>query len=203
MALALIPTIIHSYAGGMVVDGRLAATIPALLAGYSSVPSGRNATWGKRRFDSDDWIERNYSASGRPTIRLTVIRSLDAKSVYHHPELAVEDRASFVGERIRRFPERPDIPVHVLEPGQATRAAAMYALHYDDRFVENPILFQVRTAGELLFRPRQPMTLFFVLDSTAGQSGEQGGEVEPEGSRQVLLAAIDAFLQQERITTAR
>jgi hypothetical protein len=192
VALALGPTLLHSY-GRPAADGRSAAAIPPMLAQFTSVPSGRNATWGQRRFGSDDWSERKYTdhAAGE-TITLTVVRSLDAKSVYHHPELAVADTISFPRVRVQRFAERPEIAVHVLEPGEGVNAAGMYALHYSDRFIDDPIRFQIRTAGELLISPRQPMTLFFVLNSATAR----GDEAENAPLRRVLFAAIDAFLRQ-------
>ena len=207
LTLALIPTIIHSYGGGEASDGRSAAAISDLMvSGYQSDPTGRNATWGKRRFDSDDWIEREYrEIQGRGTVRLTVVRSFDAKSVYHHPELAVSDTTSFVAVTVRRFKDRPDIPVHVLTPGPGVSTGGMYALHYEDGFVDDPVWFQIRTAGELLFRRRQPMTLFFVLDSSGPPAGTDG-ELELSGALRLLFGVIDSFVQQaarsDRVTPA-
>lgn len=191
VALALVPTVIHSYGGAPPSDGRTAAAVPAVLAEFQSVPSGRNATWGKRRFDSDDWMERQYNSAAGDEIRLTVVRSLDAKSVYHHPELAISDAISFPGVEVRTFEERPEIPVYVLQPAPGVTAAGMYVLHHSDRFVADPIWFQIRTAGELLFTRRQPMTLFFVL-----RTATREGENDPAPLKRVLFAAIDAFLRQ-------
>jgi hypothetical protein len=192
LAGALVPTIIHSYSGAAFDDRRTTAAIPSVLAGFDSAPSDRDETWGKRRFDSDDWTEREYRNIGGEKLRLTVVRSYDPKSVYHHPELAVAYRTSFVGEEVRRFEPRPDIPVHVLKPGPGVGASAMYVLHYDTRFVDNPIAFQIRAAGELLFSKRRPMTLFFLFDEQANadvrvQDATQAG---------LMFAAIDGFLNQ-------
>jgi hypothetical protein len=189
LAAALVPTIIHSYSGAAHDDRRTTAAIPAGLVGHDSVPSERAATWGKRRFDSDDWTERVYSAVGGQKVRLTVVRSYDPKSVYHHPELAVAYRTSFVGEDVIRMDERPEIPVHVLKPGPGVDARAMYVLHYDTRFVDNPIAFQIRAAGELLFSKRRPMTLFFVFN-------ENARAVDRQAESELMFAAIDAFLNQ-------
>jgi hypothetical protein len=192
VAAALVPTIIHSYSADVHDDGLSTAAIPTLLAGFDSAPSERAATWGKRRFDSDDWIERVYRGANGERFRLTVVRSLDPKSVYHHPELAVAYRTGFVGEEIRRFEARPDLPVHVLKPAPGVRAAAMYVLHYDTRFVDNPIAFQIRAAGELLFSRRRPMTLFFVFN----ESPQSGGDAKEPAGAMLLLEAIEAFLNQ-------
>lgn len=192
LALALVPTIIHSYSNDAGDDGRRTDAIPTELAGYTSRPSDRNATWGQRRFDSHDWVEREYRDVARGhEVTLTVVRSYDAKSVYHHPELAVAYGVSFVGQQVSRLPQRPDVPVHVLKPSPGVPASAAYVLHYDARFVENPIAFQIRTAGELLFTRRKPMTLFFVVDEDAA-----GDQWEDAPAATVLLAAVDAFLKR-------
>jgi hypothetical protein len=185
VAVTLVPTFIHSYSDSAVPDGRTTASIPMTLAGYTGAPSGRNATWGQRRFDSNDWTERVYQ-SGRDEVRLTVVRSFDAKALYHHPELAVTE-SSFTETELTRFPQRPDIPVYVLyaEP----EGVALYALHYDSAFVQDPIRFQLRTAGELLFSGRKAMTLFFLTDD----GPIPGSGVESLPSLGLFFAAIDRF----------
>lgn len=187
VGLTLVPTLIHSYSDSTVRDGRATQMIPMSLAGYEGAPSGRNATWGKRRFESDDWMERIYK-SGGDEVKLSVIRSYDPKSLYHHPELAVSYGPSWVRSEVKRFPQRSEIPIHMLYTDGG--AVAMYVLHYDDRFVQDPIMFQLRTAGELLFSGRKPMTLFFVTD----QSVPSSADISTLPSASLLFAAIDRFL---------
>lgn len=186
VALTLVPTFIHSYSDSAIRDGRTTAAIPAVLAGYTGTASGRNATWGQRRFESDDWAERVYRA-GRDEVVLTVVRSYDAKSLYHHPELAVTEN-TFPRTEVKRFAQRPEIPVHVLyaEP----TGVALYVLQYDDAFVEDPIRFQLRSAGEMLFSGRRAMTLFFLADQLPAAS------VERLPSLGLLFEAIDRFTAQ-------
>jgi hypothetical protein len=191
IAVALVPTLIHSYAGAVVVDGRTAAGIPSFIEGFTSTPSGRDETWGKRRFDSDDWIERRY-LRGNDEVRLTVVRSYDPKSLYHHPELAVAYRTNFEAAETWELRKRPDIPIHVLKPAPGSQEWSMYVLHYDDRFIDDPVMFQIRTAGELLVGRRKPMTLFFAL--VPGNPPD--GTLDDVGAAQLLLAAIDGFLGQ-------
>jgi hypothetical protein len=155
------------------------------------VPSGRNATWGKRRFDSDDWMERDYTSNG-DTVKLSVIRSFDPKTLYHHPELAIAYGPSYIRNEVRRFAQRPDVPVHMLYTDTDVGTVAMYALLYDNRFVEDPIGFQIRTAGELLFSRRKPMTIFFVTDQKVAASAN----IDTLPAANVLFAAIDSFLQR-------
>ena len=187
MAVALVPTLIHSYAGATVNDGRTTAMIPTMLAGSGSAPTGeRDATWGQRRFESNDWFQRTYMVDSN-RVMLSVVRSYDLKSLYHHPELAVAYGTSYVGQEVRRFDQRPELPVHVLTPNAGVSSHGLYVLHYDDRFVEDPIWFQLRTAGELLFGPRKPMTLLFVQDF-------RSAEEEPKAALTILFSAIDAFV---------
>ena len=192
VALALVPTIIHTYAAsGPADDGCRTGAVPGVLAEMSSAPSDRNPTWGKRRFDSDDWTERDYRTKNGQTLQLTIIRTHDAKAVYHHPELAVAYGTAFVGEDVKRFAARPDVPVHVLAPGAGLTAAGLYVLHYDTRFIEDPIPFQIRTAGELLFSRRRPMTLFFVLDKDMREKS-----VDESAALTLLLTAVDRFTRE-------
>jgi len=189
LALALIPTIIHSYAGVVVEDGRRASALPETLAGFKSRPSDRSATWGQRRFESHDWIERVYTTPAGD-VQLTVIRSYDLKGLYHHPELAVAYGTSFERARLEALPERPDIPVHVLETGRDSGSGAFYVLHYDERFVSDPIWFQIRAAGEMLFRGRRAMTLFFVRQ----RDFRPGASLAEQPSIVLLRSAIQQFI---------
>ena len=187
LVLALVPTIIHGYVGMVATDALTTKAIPLVLDDYRGEPTSRPDNWGRRRFESHDWLERQYAGAGDSVV-LTVIRSYDLKALYHHPELAVAYHfANFSGARIATMPTRRDMPVHVLT-GQGP--VGLYVLHYDGRFVADPIRFQIRTAGELLFTGRKPMTLFFVRDDTA----PEGVEPLKLPAARVLASAVDAFL---------
>ena len=189
-ALALVPTWIHSYSGAVMVDGRSASAIPQALGPYRGAPTARNPNWGMRRFESEDWIERTYTDGARE-LRLTVVRSYDAKTLYHHPELAIAYGPSFQPATTETLPGT-DVPVHVLRPAAGGNVLALYVLRYDDRFVAAPIAFQIRNAGELLFSRRKPMTLFFVTD----ESAPADAPLERLESAGLLKQTIDAFLAQ-------
>jgi hypothetical protein len=187
LLVALVPTIIHSYAGLVVNDGRTAASIPSTLASYVASPTRRSPEWGKNRFDSFDWIEREYSGTG-DTVVLTVVRSYDLKALYHHPELAVSYHvAKFNRSEVQTSPDRPDIPVHVLTNTNGG-SVALYVLSYDGRFIADPIRFQLRTAGELLFTGRKAMTLFFVRDDMP-----EGAAPLRLPAARLLFEAVDRF----------
>jgi hypothetical protein len=188
LACALVPVVMHTYVGAATSDGRQLHAIPVFLAGSPGTPTARSATWAKRPFASDEWWERTYRL-GTDSVVLTVIRSYDVKKVYHHPEIGIAHGTPFISHETLR--PRPDRPIHVLRT-RDRRTLAMYALHYDDRFVENPIRFQLRTAGELLIGPRRPMTLFFALQRMAADTDA----VATQAAGRVLFAAIDQFLAQ-------
>jgi len=191
VAVSLVPTVIHSYLDTRVRDGLTTAAIPASLSGYDGRSSGRNASWGQRRFGSEDWMERIYR-SGADEVKLTVVRSYDAKSVYHHPELAVAYGPSYLRTEVKRFVERPDIPVRVLSSDAGS--AAIYTLHYDGRFVEDPLGFQLRTAGELLFSGRKAMTLFFLTI----ENMPADVDLDSMPAIKLLFSAIDRFVAAAR-----
>jgi hypothetical protein len=136
-------------------------------------------------------MERKYT-SDKGSVILTVVRSYDPKSVYHHPELAVSyHREAFEGVEVKRFSEHPEVPVHVLRPSSSAPVLGMYVLHYGSGFVEDPMSFQLRSALQLLFSKRQPMTLFFVVDND--RTGM--GDAESSAASRVLFDAINAFIQ--------
>jgi hypothetical protein len=160
------------------------------LAGENGESTKRRANWGDDRFGSADWIERRYA--GAPEVKLVVARSFDPKRLYHHPELAVDYGERYDKAMTIRLPQRRDIPVHLLRgSGENGRHFAVYALHYDEGYVENPITFQLRTSLRSLFDRRHAMTLFF-----AGQDLPSGGAVESSRAASLLLAAIAAFEAQ-------
>src|SRR5690349_592526 len=99
LVVALVPTIIHSYAGLRQDDGIDSSKISTSLASYVGTPSGRDAEWGQRRFEATDWFERQYRVDGREVL-LTVIRSHDLKKLYHHPELDVAYGAGYLTHEV-------------------------------------------------------------------------------------------------------
>jgi hypothetical protein len=198
LGLALIPTIIHEYVGLAVQDGRVTSAVSMDLAGFKGSATGRKSAWVVRKFDGTDWIERWYTAEN-DRLQLLIVRSYDLKRLYHHPELAIVQDDDLISRGIIRLPKREYLPIHVLESSRTDgRGVALYALHYDKEFVDNPLRFQIRTAASLLVSGRRQMTLFFVHDS----------DVPPESSlkdlhaTQVLLEAVDSFLGQEVKTAA-
>jgi hypothetical protein len=191
LALALIPTAIHSYWGVVTRDGLRASYVSATLEGMPSTPTARKALWVMNNFESDDWIERTYRA-GSDDVVLFVARSYDAKRLYHHPELALLRGTETAPAGVTHADARPNVPLHVVTTERGgQRGVAVYALLYDGQFIENPVAFQLKTSAELLVGGRKPMTLFMASDL----AGDPDRAADSPAVR-VLLAAIAGFEAQ-------
>lgn len=186
LALACVPTVLHSYMVTPVGDGRSVAALPLQLNGLEGRPSGRSPAWVLDAYGTSDFIERQYG----PALTLFVARSYDAKSLYHHPELGVAHGESYERAVVVRRSQRPEIPLFVLQ-GAGDRLS-VYALIYSGEFIEHPIRFQLRNAFALLVRPRALMTLFFVR----AKPGHASPAATTSQAEALLLAAVDSFVAQ-------
>lgn len=197
LVLALVPTAIHSYWGATTTDGLTTRAIDSALAGAPSTATARKPAWVVNHLDSVDWTERVHKVDGRD-VTLFAGRSYDAKRLFHHPELALLRGTETAAAGVARASARPDIPLHVLTTHRDGRSGvAVYALLYDGRFIDNPIIFQVRAAAELLVSGRKPMTLFMASDLSGNPS-----QLEQAPATQVLLAAIASFEAQAPATAS-
>ncbi len=189
LVIALVPTVIHVYAGLDEEDGHHTSQVPAELAGFSSHPTGRREAWGRATFDSHDWFERLYEKDGT-RVRLFVGRSFNQKRLYHHPEIALSRGADLAEERIVTLPGDPEMPVHLL-PYRNGRGLAAYVLVYDGRFIVDPVANQLRNSIWQLFNPRKPMTLFYVVQ----EEGVAHTPFADTTAAKVLRNAVHAFQQ--------
>lgn len=192
LGIALVPTIIHGYLGQLEHDQRRAAAVDPVLAGMRSTPVPHAPGWGNQYLGSHDWIARTYAAPDGDPLHLVVARTWDAKSVYHHPELAAAYGVAYRSHDVVRWQALGDAPVHVLSTdGPNRQRLAVYCLLYGDEIVGNPYWFQIRVASELLFRGRRPMTLVFVRDDAPGDV-----PVTASRAAHLLEAAVRDFLDQ-------
>lgn len=190
LVLALVPVALHTYVGATYDDGVRVSAVPEVLAGMRSEPARRSANWGQRRFGTDEWFDRWYGAGQR--LRLTVVRTYDAKTVYHHPELAISyPEASLGRAAVEKLPSGE--PVFVLRGIDESRDLVAYALLADEGFVENPYVFQVTSAMKMLVGGRRPMTLVYVQDREP-----PAGEFARQPAARVLAAALAAMRSAER-----
>ena len=181
LALACVPTIVHTYVGMTAVDGRDVSAIASQLCGLEGRPSGRREGYVRDAYGTTEFIERHYGHS----FTLFVARSYDAKALYHHPELGVAHGDSYDRAVVVRRPDRPAVPLFRLNGTEGK--VSVYALLYDNRFIDQPIRFQLQHAFALLVRPKSPLTLFFVRQKSVASTPT---------SEELLLAAIDSFAAQ-------
>ena len=165
LALAMIPTLIHSYLGLRQDDGATVKTIDPNLENFTSVLSKRNAGYGEETFGSQNWIERIYMNEEGKSIRLFVIKGYDHKRLYHHPELALSYAKGLISNGQIQLAAHPGIPVNLLKNDTNPNIAA-YALLYDGKFIDNPIWHQVLDSLNLLVSARKPMVLFYISDDS-------------------------------------
>ena len=192
LALALVPTVIHSYVGVRDDDGVRAAAMPASLAGMTSRATDRSPRWGTRHFGTDDWIERWYGPSD--DLSLFVARGDDAKALYHHPELAISyPEASLGRATVETLPGRPDVPVFVLRGIEGRPDMVAYVLRSRGAYISSPVLWQVSQSLLLLVSGRAPLTLIYVHDRKAGVA-----PISEQSSARVLRSAVEAFESLER-----
>ena len=191
LAVALVPTIIHSYIGVKVADGFSTSAISITLADFSSNSTNRRATWVKDTFASRDWIERRYKGQNGENILLFVARSYDVKRLYHHPEIGVLRGVDLKKEGIERLGGISDVPVHILKSRRGKGLAA-YVLLYDGEFIEKPILWHLKTSVEFLFNPGKAMTLFLVYD----EGTENFASMAESPAVKILDEAVKSFLFQ-------
>ena len=193
LALALIPTTIHSYIGATINDGKSAQNIPLTLNNFTSTPAKRNTQWGEDIFGSTDWFERNYQDNQHTKVRLFVARAYDHKRLYHHPELALSYAQNLGKKEILQLPGHPEIPVHVLNKEDHSMRVA-YILLYDEQFIKDPITHQISTSLNLLVNARKPMTIFY-----ASQSGPSANiEFDQSAVADLLSQAIESFQAQTK-----
>jgi len=196
--IAFVPTFIHSYLGITANDGRSTQNIGRSLGLFESEPTDKTNEWVETRFKSRDWIERRYRETGEAPLLLFVSRSFDPKRLYHHPELALIYGSDFGEEEILRLSADPTRTIHFLRGRRNDEEQEVaYALLYDGRFVDDPILFQLKEAWRSLFRARRPMTLFFVSDSRPSSHLP----LEEGRALRLLNRSIDSFLSQGPVET--
>jgi hypothetical protein len=182
VSLAIVPTVVHSYVGVTVQDGRTTGAIPRRLDGIDGIDTNRSAAWVREAFAADDFIERRHGG-----VTLFVARGFDAKRLYHHPELGVAYGRQYSASRTVRVPSGSrEVALHLLI---GDGGLAGYALLYDDEFIEDPMSFQVRQAFAMLFNPRKQTTLFFA-------HGPASPDPLASPVVHIVVSAIDSFVAQ-------
>ena len=187
--LALVPTVLHTYVGFAVSDGKTSQQVPRELEGADGIDTARDPEWVRQYYHTDDYIERRYSTG----VTLFVARGLDAKALYHHPELGLAYGREFSSAEVRDVHDGSEtVTLHVLH---GANDFACYAVLYGNGFVGSPLRFEARRAVSMLFRPARPLTLFF---------GEGPASIETRDAAvtRIVLAAIRSFREQPAAVAA-
>ena len=188
LALALVPTVIHSYLGVVTEDGISVRSVPETLEGMPSTSTQRRPGWVVSNFDTSEWIERVYRTESND-VTLFVGHGYDGKRFYHHPELALLRGTRTVPAGTARVASAPDVPLHVVETErQGKTGVSVYALISEGTFIESPIAFQLQASARLLVGGRRPMTLVMATD-LAGRRDQ----LDRAPATRVLLAALRAL----------
>jgi hypothetical protein len=179
LLIPLPPVAIYSYAGRLSDD---CTNVRALLdhAGAPVQDEPRTSAWVNRHFNPVHWAEGSISQPGTAArLRTIIIRSHDAKRLYHRPEKHLFDDADSRDTEYLEV-DGESLPIHRAHYTRADHAdhavVVAYLLVYDSRPVDNPYTAQFAALGKQIFRGRIPMTLFFV--SGVGPHSEAGAMTE-------------------------
>ena len=189
---ALVPTVLHTYGDWRSDAGRPASDVPLQLGHFVGKTAGGEHAWLREAFATSDWLHRRYTGPDGAALELLIVRSYDAKRLYHHPEKATPFARDMALSGIAHVSAGRDVPVHVLTSERG--AAAAYALLYDGVFVADPLWFQVRAATRSLVQPRRPMTLFLVYDR---RGAADAAALTESRTGRLLQAALQSYLSEQ------
>jgi hypothetical protein len=181
LLLALIPVVVHSYLKVEIDDCKAARVLVPESAQVSHSGGSRDAFM-RERFQSSQWHEGSFFSEGQ-RFDFSIIRSYDAKRLYHRPENSLVEHAFVVQSREIEW-VRADfgpLPIHRAYYGDTDPAVLVaYLLVYRSSPVASPYWPQLRAAPVELFTGRRPMTLFLIQAHGSPRSIRKMEEVERE-----------------------
>jgi len=187
--LALIPVVLHSYL--KVENDDCKAPLAFMLESpQASSSSGKRVAWMREFFQSSQWQEGSFFKDG-VRFDFSIIRSYDAKRLYHRPETSLVEHAIVQNREIEWVQaDSGALPIHRAYYGNTDPAIVVaYLLVYHSSPVASPYWPHLRTAPVELFSGRRPMTLFFIqARGSPGRFGEME-KVEQEW----LLSSWDKY----------
>lgn len=181
LLLALIPVVVHSYFHTEIDDCKapgafLPESAQALHAG------GSRDAFMRERFQSPQWDEGSFTKDGM-RFDFSIVRSYDAKRLYHRPENTLVEHSLVVSRRAIEWAQADSgaVPIHRAYYGNTAPAIAVaYLLVYRSSPVASPYWPQLRAAPVELFTGRRPMTLFFIQARGWPSSTQEMETVERE-----------------------
>jgi hypothetical protein len=162
LLLALIPVVVHSYIQVQIDDCKAPSAFVAESAQAEHSGGSRDA-WMRERFQSFQWDEGSFFRDGL-RFDFSIVRSYDAKRLYHRPETSLVQHAIVNSRGIEWV--RADsgaLPIHRAYYGDTDPATMVaYLLVYRSSPVASPYWPHLRAASVQLFTGRRPMTLFLI-----------------------------------------
>jgi hypothetical protein len=136
----------------------------------------------RERFESSQWGEGSFFRDG-VRFDFSIIRSYDAKRLYHRPENSLVDHAFVVQSRGIEWVRADSgaLPIHRAYYGDTDPAILVaYLLVYRFSPVASPYWPQLRAAPIEIFSGRRPMTLFLIQARGSPGSLREMEKVEQE-----------------------
>ena len=162
LLLALIPVVVHSYIQ-VDVDDCKAPSALVLEPVHASDSDGSRDARIREQLQSSQLYEGSFVRDGL-RFDFSIIRSYDAKRLYHRPETSLVEHA-VVDRRGMEWAQADSgaLPIHRAYYGDTDSAIMVaYLLVYRSSPVANPYWAQLRAAPVEIFTGRRPMTLFFI-----------------------------------------
>jgi len=173
--------VVHSYLQVEIDDCKTARAFLPESAPASHSGGGRDA-WLGERFQSSQWSEGSFFRDGQ-RFQFSIIRSYDAKRLFHRPENSLVEHAFVVKNREIEWVRADSgaLPIHRAYYGDMDPAILVaYLLVYRSSPVASPYWPQLRAAPVELFSGRRPMTLFFIQARGSPGSLREMEKVERE-----------------------
>ena len=182
LLLALIPVVVHSYLRVEIDDCKAPWAFAPELA-QPSGSGGRRDALMREQFQSFEWHEGSFSQDDL-RFDFSIIRSYDAKRLYHRPENSLVKHALVKSRGMEWLTtDSGALPIHRAYYGDTDPAILVaYLLVYRSSPVASPYWAQLRAAPFLLFTGSHPMTLFLIQ-----ARGSPGRLREMEGVEQEWL----------------
>ena len=188
LALALVPTVANVYLRPADEDpGALAADFGAALPGQPAAAAGpRDADWCEAQFGTRACVSRTYG-----DLELFAARTLDAKKLFHFPELALSYGHAATATRDIRLDGGTPARAIEFETSRDTRVA-LYVLLCGRDAVADPYAHLMRSLPTLMLGDRKPWTIVYVQGA-----GGPGDTADLKARLRALLAAAHARLATE------
>jgi hypothetical protein len=189
LLLALIPVVVHSYIQ-VESDDCKAPWVFMPKSAQASDSGGSRDAWMREFFESSQWREGSFFKDGL-RFDFSIIRSYDAKRLYHRPETSLVEHANVERRGIEWVGAGSGaLPIHRAYYFDTDPAIVVaYLLVYRSSPVASPFWVHLRGAPVELLSGGRPMTLFLI--QARGSRGSLGEMEKVE--REWLLSSWEKY----------